>query len=404
MMQQRSKHKWLGLALAAALLAGCGTNDGNGSAAEGGSASPQGSSDDPIKVGVIGAFSGSSADMGVAMQRGVEIATAEVNEAGGVHGRQIELVLHDDEGDPARATAGAQRMIDSENVSAVIGNPSTGTAIATVQVTNEREVPQVVPIAQSPEVLEGSPEWAFRITATNPMDIEALTDYIDDQGWQQVGLIHDTSAYGLSGEGLLREAIPAAGLDLVTVESYEIDSPNLTPQALNLREAGAEAVVMWSLGADGGRFVTNMADIGWEAPVLGGRGLLFEIFTSSGGAHAEGTLATGAFDADKPEAQEFAERYEDAYGTRGSIDFGVLGYDGARVLFRAMEDAGPEAAGERAAIRDALEAIEGFPLVSGGPDASASFSPEDHEGATPDAVVVVTHGAEGWSNYESATD
>lgn len=356
-----------------------------------------GDDDDAIKVGVIGDFSAGSADMGVAMRQGIEVAAEEFNEEGGVDGREIELVFYDDEGDAQRATTGAQHLIDREQVAAVLGNPNTGTAIATVRQTQARNVPQIVPVAQSPEVMDGDTTYTFRTSATNPMDVEALIAYIQEQGMTQVGLLHDTSAYGLSGSGLIEEAVPAAGLDLVGVERYEVGAANLTPQALNLRNAGAEAVIMWSLGADGARFAINTDAIDWDVLLLGGRGLLYNIFGELGGEAAHGTLATGGFDIGKPEAADFATRMEEKFGSTDSIDFAVLGYDAARVLFDAMTRAGAEGASDRDQVRDAIEETTDFPVVQGLAGATVSFSSDDHEGAEEAAVVMVTYGPDGWS-------
>ncbi|MGB9033597.1 MAG: ABC transporter substrate-binding protein [Paeniglutamicibacter sp.] len=384
-----NRTKFLALAAVSALaltVTACGNGGSSADAAE------------TIKVGVIGDFSAGSADMGIAMRQGVEIATEQFNDAGGVAGRDIELVTYDDEGDAQKATTGAQFLTDREKVTAVIGNPNTGTAIATVKTTNARGVPQIVPIAQSPEVLAGDPKYAFRTSATNPLDIKVLVEYAKAQGWEKVGLLHDTSAYGLSGSGLLEEQIPASGLELVGTERYEVGAADLTAQALSLRDAGAEAVLMWSLGADGARFATNAKGIGWDVPLLGGRGLLFNIFGESGGTSVEGTFATGAFDKDKAEAVEFTEKLKEKFDTDDSIDFALLGYDGARVLFDAMKRAGTEKAGDRDAVRDALEQTTDFPLVSGQDGATVNFAPDDHEGADEHSIVVVQYGADGWGS------
>lgn len=363
--------------------------------------SPSSTSDDdnaaPIKVGVIGSFSGGSADMGVAMRQGVEIATEEFNAAGGVDGREVQLVFYDDEGDAQKATTGAQHLTDRENVTAVIGNPNTGTAIATVKITQARNVPQIVPIAQSPEVMDGDTTYTFRTSATNPMDIEVLVEYAKSQGWTNIGVLHDTSAYGLSGVELIEPQLIESGLQQVGIERYEVGAVDLTPQALKLRDAGADAVIMWSLGADGARFAINTRGMGWDAPLLGGRGLLFNIFGELGGEAAEGTYATGGFDITKPESAAFAELMQEKFNTIDSIDFAVLGYDAARVLFDAMSRVGADDASDRDKVRDAIEETSNFPTAHGQVGATVSFSPDNHEGASEDAVVVVTYGSDGWS-------
>lgn len=365
-----------------------------------GACSAQSSADDgtsPIKVGVIGDFSAGSADMGVAMRQGVEMAADEFNADGGVDGREVELVFYDDEGDAQKATTGAQHLVDREKVTAVLGNPNTGTAIATVKVTQARGVPQIVPIAQSPEVMEGDTEFTFRTSATNPMDIAVLVEYAKSQGWEKIGLLHDTSAYGLSGVDLIEAQVADSGLDLVATERYEVGAVDLTPQALKLKNAGADAVVMWSLGADGARFALNTDGMGWDVPLLGGRGLLFNIFGELAGAAGEGTYATGGFDITKPEGAAFAEMMQDTFSTTDSIDFAVLGYDAASVLFDAMTRVGADGAVDRDKVRDAIEETTDFPTAHGQEGASISFGPDDHEGASESAVVVVTYGPDGWS-------
>lgn len=376
------------VASAVVVLAACG-----GPAAESGN-------EGPLKVGVIGDFSAGSADMGVAMRQGIQLATEEFNAAGGVGGRQVQLVEYDDEGDAQKATTGAQTVIDRDNVVAVLGNPNTGTAIATVKVSNARKVPQIVPVAQSPQVMEGNPKYAFRVTATNPMDIQVLVQYMKDQGWQKIGLLHDTSAYGLSGLNIIKNEVPKAGLELTAIQSYEVGAPNLTPQALKLRDSGAQAVLMWSLGADGARFATNSKAVGWNVPLLGGRGLLFAIFGEAGGKNAEGTLATGAYDSSKPEAIEFTKKFKEKFNTVDSIDFAVLGYDAAKVLFSAMTAAGAKA-GDREALRDAIEKVNSFPLVHGNPGAAVAFSPDKHENTDVKSVVVVEYTSDGWQTAGS---
>lgn len=359
-----------------------------------------GSSDDgdgPIKVGVIGDFSAGSADMGVAMRQGIELAAEEANEGGGIDGREIELVVYDDEGDAQKATTGAQHLIDRENVTAILGNPNTGTAIATVKQTQARQVPQIVPIAQSPEVMDGDTTYTFRTSATNPTDISILVEYAKEQGWTRIGLLHDTSAYGLSGSTLIEDQVPASGLDLVATERYQVGAADLTPQALNLRNAGAQAVIMWSLGADGARFAVNTDGMGWDVPLLGGRGLLYNIFGELSRDAGHGTYATGGFDRNKPEAAEFAKQMQERFNTDDSIDFAVLGYDAARVLFDAMTRVGGEGASDRDLVRDAIEATTDFPVVQGHEGATVSFTADNHEGASGDAVVVVTYGPDGWA-------
>lgn len=376
---------WRGFALVATValvLAACGSP---ASSSGGGG---------PIKVGVIGPYIGGSADMGVAMNKGIVLAAKEFNAKGGVDGRKVELVPYDDGGDAQKAVTGAQALIDRDNVTAILGSPNSGTAIATVKVANARRVPQFA-MAQSPEVMAGNPKYSFRVTPTNPMDITVLIQYMKAQGWHKIGLLNDTSAYGLSGLEIIKKAAPASGLELTGIESYEVGAPNLTPQALKLRDSGAQAVLMWSLGADGGRFAQNVKALKWDVPLVGGRGLLYAIFGQIGGPAVEGTVATAGYDAQKKEAVAFTKAFEAEFHTTDSIEFAVRGYDDARLLFQAMTAAGPKAS-DREALRNAIEGVKDFKLVQGAPGATVSFAADKHENTDNRSVVLVKFTSGGW--------
>lgn len=404
-MKQVRKLTIMGLLmLFAAMLFACGgdseTSDSSGTSDNGGTSksSENGSSanGDPIKIGVIGAFSGESMDMGITMRNGIEMAVEEFNESGGLDGRMIEIIAYDDEANPTKATTGAQKLIDQDEVTIILGNPNTATAIATANVSRKKQVPQIVPIAQSPEVLEPETPWVFRISATNPMDIEALLNYIKEQGWEKIGLLYDTSAYGLSGYEIFIKAIPEAGLDIVAEEGYTVGAVDLTPQALNLMKADVDVVLTWGLGADIGNFVNAVARTDWDVPILGGRGTTFAIFTEVGGENADGTIATGQFDFTKPAAKEFMDKYQVKYGSVGSIDFAALGYDAANVFIEAAKAVGAENAHDRQAIRDAISQITGFVTVTGPEGSTVNFGEGNYEGASPESVVLLVHENGGW--------
>lgn len=385
-----------------ALMSGCGGQEAsqNTSPTDSGNKT-ENASQEPIKVGVIGAYSGGSADMGITMRNGVEMAIEKFNAAGGVDGRKIEIINYDDEANPTKATSGAQKLISSEKVVAILGNPSTATSIATANAARASEVPQIVPIAQSPEVLEPASPWIFRVSATNPMDIEKMIQYVKQQGWSKVGLIYDTSAYGMSGKQILDEVVPANGLEIVASEGYTVGAPDLTTQALNLQKANPDVILIWGLGADQGRFVSNVDKIGWDVPVMGGRGTIFKIFTEIGGAAADGTIATASLDLSQDEVKAWVDEYKGKYGEKGTIDFAALGYDAANVLIEAMKKANESGDINRQSVRDAIESIDNIDPITGPVDYALSFGPEKHEGASVDAVILVEHQDGKWVPLEN---
>ncbi len=375
-----------------ALISGCGGQEAsqNTSPSDSGNKT-ENSSQEPIKVGVIGSFSGAGADMGITMRNGVEMAIEKFNKEGGIDGRTIEIINYDDEGNPTKATSGAQKLVSSENVVAILGNPNTATSIATANVARASKVPQIVPIAQSPEVLEPVSPWVFRVSAISNMDIEKIVDFIKEKGWKRIGLLYDTSAYGMSGKQILDEVVPANGLEIVASEGYTVGAPDLTTQALNLQKANAEVVIVWGLGADHGRFVSNLDKIGWDVPDIGGRGSIFKIFTEIGGSAADGTIATASLDLSQDEVKAWVDEYKGQFGEKGTIDFAALGYDAASVLIEAIKRANEKGDINRESVRDGIESIDSFDTITGPEGYTISFGPDKFEGSSKEAVIMVQH-------------
>lgn len=342
----------------------------------------------PIKIAVLGAFSGPSAEMGLPMRKGIEMAAQEINDAGGIEGRKIELVPYDDEANASKNTTLAKRAIDTDKVTALLAAPGSGTAIATAKVANQMKVPQIVPVAQSPEVLIPYSPWVFRVTATNPVDIDRLVAYAKQQNWKKIAIVHDTSAYGLSGEKILKTAIPNGGLELVANVGHNAGATDLTAQVLEIKAANPDAILEWNLGADAALFAKTMKNVGIKLPILAGRGLFFNIYTQSGGDAVEGTVATGALDFTRTDVQQWKENFLKSGGSEGGLDFAVLGYDAMKVLGEALKKAGAANADDHQKVRDALESINGFKTISGYSDSSINFGPEKHEGADIKASVL----------------
>lgn len=335
----------------------------------------------PIKIGVIGAFSGPSAEMGTPMRKGIEMAVKEINDAGGIEGRKLEIVAYDDEANASKNATLVRRAIDTDKVAAILAAPSTGTSIATVKVVREMEVPHIVPIAQSPEVLEPFTPYSFRISATSTVDIERLITYTKSKNWRKVAIVHDTDAYGLSGEKILKEAIPAAGLEIVANEGHKTGATDLTAQALAVKQAKPDVVILWNLGADAALFAKSLKNSGAQIPLLAGRGLFFNVYTQMGGDAVEGTIATGALDFSRSDVKEWHDKFMAFGGSEGGIDFAALGYDATKLLGDAFKRSGAANAEDHKKLRDAIEATKDFKCITGYKDAKISFGPNNHEGA-----------------------
>lgn len=362
-------------------IAGCGAQTGS-------------STQSAIKVGVIGAFSGPSAEMGKPMQKGIEMAAKEINDAGGISGRKIEIVAYDDEANAAKNATLAQRAIDTDKVVALIAAPNSGTAIATAKVAKERGIPQIDPIAQAAELLQPYNPWVFRITTVNDVDAQKLLKYIKEKGWKRVAVLHDTDAFGLSGEKILKQAIPAEGLEIVADEGHKNGSTDLTAQAIAIKDAKPDAVILWDLGADAAIFAKSLKNINVKFPLLSTRGLLFNVYTEMGGDAVEGTIVTGTLDYSRRDVNKWHNNFIKFGGTEGGINFAGQGYDAMKVLAEGLSKAGAANVEDHEKLRQAIESIKGFKTITGDKDAQINFGPDKHEGADirNSVLIVVKNG------------
>jgi branched-chain amino acid transport system substrate-binding protein len=351
---------------------------------------PSALSGEPVKIGYIGALSGNSADMGEPGRKGIVMAIEEANAEGGIGGRPIELVALDDEANPAKSVTQANKLVQQDKVVVSIGGPNSGTVLANREVFFKANIPVVVAIGTVDALVD--PEHptfktTFRVSAYDSYMINLMASYVKDKGFQKIGVIADTTAYGQASVNTVQRIFSEKGIPVSEVVTHEVAATDLTSQALKLKNANVDIVYIYSLGPDAALFMKTIRQMGWEIPTLGGRGLNMAAFTDLAGDAADGIVIPCDADPNKPEMIEFTEKYRAKYGDTPNYMFPVLGYDTARVVIEGLRRSGGEGGD---ALIQALESISDFPMTLGQPDARLSFGPDKHEGATRGWDVLLT--------------
>jgi branched-chain amino acid transport system substrate-binding protein len=354
-------------------LAACATA-GSGSAAP-----ADGSSDGPVRIGYIGALSGGSASMGVPLQQGMQLAIAELNESGELE-RELELISVDDEADASTSAAAAQRMVTEEGVVAVIGGPNSGTVLANNPIITGAGVVNLISAAQNDNLVDPEQpgfDLTFRTTENNSYDVQAIAQLFEDEGYASICAVSDTTEYGQSGIATIRTVFEERGLEIANAVEHEVNATDLTPQVLTLRDAGCDSVYLFDLGQDAALFMRTVNQVGWDVPVIGGRGLTQGAFLSIAGDAADGIIFPSVVDTDRPEMQAYIEAYDAEYGEDAdpAHNFSVLGYDTIQLLAAALAESDYQG-GE--ALADALESIE-MPGTAGLEGSTLGFSDDDHQ-------------------------
>jgi branched-chain amino acid transport system substrate-binding protein len=365
------------------VLTGCAPASSNAEPDAGSGSS--GGSGETIKVGYIGPLTGGSASLGVPAQHGFELAVKHLNESGELD-RTIELISVDDEADPTKSAAAAQRMVTEDDVIAVLGGPNSGPVLANNPVITDAGVVQLITIAQADGLIDPeSPGYdlTFQVSENNTYNVGATVQFFLDAEYASICAVADTTEYGQSGIASIEAVFADNGLDVAQTVSHEVNATDLTPQVLSLRDAGCDSIYLFSYGQDAAVFMKTVNQIGWDVDVIGGRALNQAAFLSIAGDAGDGLIFPSVIDLDKQSTKDFIEAYTEEYGEDDdpAHTFSALAYDSVMILAEGLKGSDYEGG---PALADALSEVTLDDAVSGREGSSLSFSQGDHRAPSDD--------------------
>jgi branched-chain amino acid transport system substrate-binding protein len=325
-----------------------------------------------IKIGVSGPFTGGSSSMGVSMRDGVRLAVAEVNKAGGVLGKQIQIVERDDEAKNELGAQIAQELINKEKVVATVGFINTGVALAAQRYYQEAEIPVINNVATGTAITDQFTKakghdynYIFRLSAYDQIQAGMMADEaIKNRGYKKVAILADSTNYGQLGRADLEEALKKLGVTPVAVEKFNIKDVDMTPQLLRAKENGAEAILCYGIGPELGQIANGRAKLGWNVPMITSWPSSMQSFIDIAGANGNGVVMPQTFIEDKtlPKRKAFLEQYYQTYGVQKipTPVAGAQGYDSILLLAAAIKQAGSTDGPKiRAALENLNTKVEG---------------------------------------------
>ena len=349
---------------------------------------------DPIKIGVSGPFTGGSSSMGVSMRDGVRLAADEINKAGGVLGRQIQLVERDDEAKNERGVQIAQELINKERVAAVVGYINTGVALASQRFFQDAKIPVMNNVATGSVITQqfaDQPEnYVFRNSAHDSIQAPMIVEEaVARRGFKKVAILADSTNYGQLGRQDLEKALELKGIKPVAVEKFNIKDVDMTAQLLKAKEAGAEAVLTYGIGPELAQIANGMTKLGWKVPMVGSWTLSMANYIDNAGPGGEGARMPQTFiqEPTTPKRQSFIINYLRTFKPKNNrIDSPVSaaqGYDSIYLLAAAIKQAGTtEGPKIKAALEDLKTPVEGVVTTYNKP-----FTAKDHEAITANIPV-----------------
>ncbi|ARQ02456.1 ABC transporter substrate-binding protein [Pseudorhodoplanes sinuspersici] len=226
---------------------------------------------DTMKVGLVAAMSGQSAKSGEAIVRGLSVAIDEINAKGGVLGKKLELVVRDDESNPAKGVVAARELAQREKVVALFGGLDTPVSLAIVPFVNQAKIPFMgVWAAGTPITKNGAAEnYAFRVSAVDEIVDKALVDYsVKKYAAKKPGMILINNPWGESNEKGLKAALADKKMEYAAVEKFETNDVDVVPQLTRLKQAGADVLYLVANVAPSAQVVKSLDRMGWDVPIV----------------------------------------------------------------------------------------------------------------------------------------
>jgi branched-chain amino acid transport system substrate-binding protein len=246
--------------------------------------------EDTLKLGLVAAMSGQSAKSGEAIVRGLSLAIDEINAKGGVLGKKVELLVRDDESNPAKGVVAARELVQREKVAAFFGGLDTPVSVAIVPFANQAKVPFMgVWAAGTPITQNGAAEnYVFRVSAVDDLVDVALVDYAAKKyDAKKPGLILINNPWGESNEKGLKAALAAKNLPYVGIEKFETNDVDVVPQLSRLKQAGTDVLLLVANVAPSAQVVKSLDRMGWNVPIVSHWGPSGGRFTELAGPSAE---------------------------------------------------------------------------------------------------------------------
>lgn len=295
--------------------------------------------EDVIKIGIAGPMTGDQAKMGMDFKNGATLAVQEWNNAGGVLGKKILLMVNDDQHDPKQAVSIANKMVN-EGVVGVIGHFNSSCSIPASDIYHRAGIPMITPGSTNPQLTEKGYRNVFRVCGRDDQQGKVAADFVSQVlKLRRVAVLHDKTTYG---QGLADEfkRFLAQGIEVVYYGGIVQGDKDFKMVLTAVRQKKPELVFFGGIYPEAGLLVKQARELGLDVPFMSGDGTIDAKFIEIAGADAaEGTLLTFGPDPNNiPSAKNFIERYRSTFGEIGP--YSIYAYDATNILLTAIRDAG----------------------------------------------------------------
>lgn len=341
--------------LSLSVLVACGGNDKEDNASD------EGGSEGPVKVGVISYLTGAGAGYGEAITNGINLAYEEIEEAGEV---DIDLIIEDSAGEQEEALSAAQKLMSSDNVSALIG-PTLSTEM---NVVGPEADLNGVPTLGTSVTAEGIPQigdYIFRNSIPETLAIPAAVEKaVEKNDAKKVAIIYgNDDVFTKAGYDVMKDVTEEMGLEVTTTETFQLGQSDYKAQLTKIKNTEPDLILASALYNEGAVILDQARKMGIDVPVVGSNGFNSPEIAKIAGEAANGLIVATPWFAEKDDeaVKDFVDKYTEEYGM-GPDQFAAQSYDAMHMMGEAIKEAGSD---DRDEIRDALLNLEGFDGILG---------------------------------------
>jgi branched-chain amino acid transport system substrate-binding protein len=347
---------------------------------------PNGGGGDKVRIGVFMSTTGSTANFGISSVNGIKLAADEINAAGGINGKQVELLVQDDRSDASEAATIVTKFVTQDQVHGIIGEVASSRSIAAAPIAQNAKIPMLTPSSTDPEVTKKG-NFIFRSCFIDPYQGAAIAQFAAKTlGAKTAAIMVDRkNDYSTGLEKVISETFTKFGGKIVATQSYQEGDQDFNAQLTSLKGSNPEVLFVPGYYNDVGLIAKQARDKGITVPLIGGDGWDSEQLYKIGGTALNGSYFTNhysPYDTD-PKVVKFVNDYKAKYGSIPDA-LAATAYDAARIMFDAVKRSksltGPD-------IRDALAATKDYPGVTG----TVTFN-ENRDAVKPIVMIEIKDG------------
>jgi len=324
-----------------------------------------------IKIGVIAPLTGNYAQYGTAVKEGVELKVEAINNAGGINGKKIELVIADSKGDVQESVNAFKKMVSQDKIDIFVGEVTSGPSLAIAPLAQQAKIPMITATGTAFDITKGK-DFVYRTTFTDPYQGVVVAKYAKAKGYKNITVLTNTgSDYSVGLANAFKEQAKKEGIQ-VKEEQYTADDKDFRALLTKVKGYNSEVIFVPDYYNTIGLILTQAKELGINAQFMGGDG--WDGIQTNFGKVANGAVFASQFAPDDPDqnVQKFIAAYKNEYKI-DPIIFAALGYDTGTILETALKNVSDLSSKD--AIKEAIKKFDGT-LVTGSLKFDAERNPE----------------------------